>query len=318
MEATKTALYYLNKRFVNEKFAGESVFEQGGHRLDAEPHEVLLRNGRLIDDGLMVHEKIEHYGFALGKIDDGIYGSMRAIDMQKIEHDKDLQLKYFRAIEKVVMGATKCDYVRAFNFVIRESNIIGVHTKPVGDNSARGPVNDVHTDFTPSAPAITSITELSRSIGLGGCRFSILNCWRSVDLENPVLHWPMAVCDVKSINHAEDLVPRISPENGNHIYNVLPNKKHKWYTFPLQTAQEILLFKQYDTIDTLRCYTPHTAFNDPRSPENAPSRRSCEVRCICWYDNEGEFTESLKVLDQNGVGLVSDSVKERFGSRSKL
>ena len=133
---------------------------------------MLLRNGRLIDDGLMVHEKIEHYGFALGKIDDGIYGSMRAIDMQKIEHDKDLQLKYFRAIEKVVMGATKCDYVRGiYSCDSCESNIIGVHTKPVGDNSARGPVNDVHTDFTPSAPAITSITELSRSIGLGDAGF---------------------------------------------------------------------------------------------------------------------------------------------------
>ena len=65
MEATKTALYYLNKRFVNEKFAGESVFEQGGHRLDAEPHEVLLRNRRLIDDGLMVHKKISTMGLRL-------------------------------------------------------------------------------------------------------------------------------------------------------------------------------------------------------------------------------------------------------------
>jgi len=276
------------------------------------------RNGRLIDDGLLVHEKIDKYGFALKHIDDDVYSKMEKIDIPQIETDEKLRFMYYAAIEEVVMEASKCDYVRAFNFTLRESTIVGVHTKPVGDNSARGPVNDVHTDFTPTAPAVVSITELGRSLGLGGCRFSILNCWRNVDLDNPVLHWPMAVCDVNSVNHEEDLIPRISPENGNHIHNLLPNENHKWYTFPSQTAREILLFKQYDTMDQPRCYTPHTAFDDPCSPKNAPPRRSCEVRCICWYDDHGEFTDSLKVLHDTGVGMVSERVKERFANRNKL
>ncbi len=319
MNTITTSLHYLNKKYVNEKVAGESVFTEGGHRSDSLPHDVTIYNGRLLDNSIAGEKRLDKSGFLLHSIGNNLYETIKEINMPQIETDEILRLKYYNVIEKVVMNATNCDYVRAFNFTLRSSKIIGVHTKAVGDNSARGPVNDVHTDFTPTAPAVVSITQLSDSLGLKSCRFSLLNCWRNIDLKNPILHWPMAICDVNSIDHEHDLIPRISPENGNHIYNLLPNKQHKWYTFPAQTAKEILLFKQYDTIDHLRCYTPHTAFNDPRSPKNAPPRNSCEVRCICWFDDEGKFTDSFKILHEKNIGLISNRVEMRiYGNKSKL
>jgi hypothetical protein len=39
----------------------------------------------------------------------------------------------------------------------------------------------------------------------------------------------MAVIDSSTLS-PDDLVPRVSPENGNTIYNVLANPKHKWFT----------------------------------------------------------------------------------------
>ena len=318
-------LYYLDKKYKREKVAGKSVYVEGGHRADAVPHQVTIYNGRLKETSVGEHERLNKHGFVLHSIKDSIFERIKRIDMPKIETNESLRLQYYALIEQAVLEATSCDYVRAFNFTLRNSEIVGVHTKPIGDNSARGPVNDVHTDFTPTAPAIISIAQLSETLGLGGCRFSLLNCWRNIDLENPISHWPMAICDIETVDHEHDLIARISPENGNHIYNLLPNKNHKWYTFPAQTANELLLFKQYDTRNRLRCYTPHTSFDDPRCPPHAPPRYSCEVRCICWFDPTGKYAEAMEALHKKGVGQTSRRVKERsnrggmhYSTRGKL
>ena len=64
-------------------------------------------------------------------------------------------------------------------------------------------------------------------------------------------------------------------------------------------------------MDHLRCYTPHTAFSDPRSPLDAPPRNSCEVRCICWYDESGEYTNAFDKLNKKKIGMISNRVKRR-------
>ena len=78
--------------------------------------------------------------------------------------------------ESLALRATGASYARAFDFTLRDSRIKGVHTKPGGDNSARGPVNGVHTDYTDNSPGVQSIKHLLyNKMGLGkDVRFSLM------------------------------------------------------------------------------------------------------------------------------------------------
>ena len=144
--------------------------------------------------------------------------------MKAMEHNPQLQKTYFSMCESLALRATGASYARAFDFTLRDSRIKGVHTKPGGDNSARGPVNGVHTDYTNNSPGVQSIKHLLyNKMGLGkDVQFSLINVWRNISDKGPIQTWPLAVCDADSVDPSE-LIERITPENNNVIYNLLPN-----------------------------------------------------------------------------------------------
>jgi hypothetical protein len=181
--------------------------------------------------------------------------------------------------------------------------VVGVHTLPSGDNSPRGPVNDVHCDFTPDSHAIGLFKALADDVGLGGCPFMVVNVWRNVATE-PVLQWPMAVCDASTVG-SPDLVARVSPENGNTIYNLTANSAHQWYSYPALDQTELLLFKQFDSETSALRFTPHTAFDHPRTVAASPTRQSCEVRVLCFFDPDCSHTAALRALGASGSGIVA-------------
>ena len=75
-------------------------------------------------------------------------------------------------------------------------------------------------------------------------------------------------------------------------YIVAPNETHKFYYVKDMTPDEIMLIKCFDShghslpngVKGIARYTPHTAFVDPETPEDAPGRQSIEVRCLVFYD----------------------------------
>ena len=235
-----------------------------------------------------------------------------------------MKQQYYRALEAMVSRVTGACYVRASNAVLRRSSIVGVHTRPIGDNAPRGPVNDVHCDFAPGAAAIGLMQAKQERIGLGGARFVIMNCWKNVGTTGPVSQWPMAVCDASSVER-EDLVARSSPENGNIILNVLPSSAHRWYSFPLMTTDEVLMFKQHDTVAGGATPVPHTAFDDVVRGEHVgtppPVRESCELRVMCFHTGgDLKYDAALQKLDKSGLGVVSPAARARWGdaAASKL
>ena len=50
------------------------------------------------------------------------------------------------------------------------------------------------------------------------------------------------------------------------------------------TMDECMVFKVYDKKEDGPRFVFHTAFDDPLTPENAPPRRSIEVRTIAFFD----------------------------------
>lgn len=308
----QTKLNYTDPKYATATVAGE-VRPGTNYRSDCIPCNVSMRNGREVN-GKSAKHLIDTMGFAVATFSDSEHSLISRVRATDIETDKEQRSTYFHALEKIVMRVYGGDYVRAFNFVLRHSDCLGVHTRPVGDNAPRGPVNDIHADFTPDAPAIQQISSLGEAIGLKDCRWAIINCWRNIS-QTPVQQWPMAVCDATSVR-VEDCVARLTPENGNLVYGMLPNgDRHQWYTFPELRENEVLMFKQYDSSSCFSRFTQHTSFNAPHPVMNPETRRSTEVRVLCYFiDDDRRNSESIRMEVANGKGVVAASIG-RFKSR---
>lgn len=112
-----------------------------------------------------------------------------------------------------------------------------------------------------------------------GSRFAVVNAWRNVDVDTPVLRAPLAVLDTTyPSDSSSSVVPEASP----------CMERSRWYIFPRMQADEVLLFKQYDRssawpADVWHCALP-SVVEAGHSEAEAPPRRSFEVRCFVVFD----------------------------------
>jgi hypothetical protein len=60
--------------------------------------------------------------------------------------------------------------------------------------------------------------------------------------------------------------------------------RHRWAYFSEMDCSEALVFKQYDwQVSGAARFTPHSAFDLPDIPPDAPLRQSIEIRCLVTY-----------------------------------
>lgn len=187
--------------------------------------------------------------------------------------------------------------------------------------SPRQPVQQVHVDQTPGAAEVRVRRHLppEEAEELLKGRYQIINVWRPI--ENPASDFPLAVVDWRTTSPTDfvkvDLLyPRRSEgddgddrgkealpdskflgrtegyEVKGETFGVQPSDKHKFYYVKDMTPDEAMFIKCFDSrgdglpngrAGLARC-TPHTAFLDPATPENAPGRQSIEVRCLVFYE----------------------------------
>ncbi len=165
------------------------------------------------------------------------------------------------------------------------------HTLRTGDEDDRSarkwrePVRMVHNDYTDwSGPQrIRDILgDADTDAALAG-RAAILQLWRPID--RPVQRDPFCLCDWGSIA-PDDLLAaeRRHPGRLGEIYQLTWNDAHRWVAFPHMTRDEAVLFKTWDsTVDGRARFAPHTSFEDPSSPPDAPPRESIEVRAVAVF-----------------------------------
>ena len=152
-------------------------------------------------------------------------------------------------------------------------------------------------------------------------RYQIINVWRPIS--HKASDFPLAVVDWRSTSPSDfvkvDLLyPKREQSNGTRddddrgkevlpdpnahdstdgyepkgeTYAVQPSDKHKFYYMKDMTPDEVMFIKCFDSRsatmtgkDGIAHCTPHTAFVDPGTPEDAPGRQSIEVRCLVFYD----------------------------------
>lgn len=188
-------------------------------------------------------------------------------------------------------------------------------------NAPRQPVQQVHVDQTPGAAEARVRRHLppDEADKLVKGRYQIINVWRPI--ENPASDHPLAVIDWRTTSPedfiATDLLyPRRAdsldvddrgkeklPDPNSYTSTegyevrgetmaVAPSEKHKFYYQKDMTPDEVLLLKCFDSWGEgmpggrkgLAVRTPHTAFEDPATPADAPGRQSIEVRCLVFYE----------------------------------
>jgi hypothetical protein len=189
-------------------------------------------------------------------------------------------------------------------------------------DAPRQPVQQVHVDQTPRAAEVRLRRHVPKEEAdeLAQGRYQIINVWRPI--ENPAFDHPLAVIDWRSTSPSDfiavDLLyPRRDsldaddddrgkekmPDPSSHsstegyevkgeTMSVAANEKHQFYYMKDMTPDEVMFLKCFDSWGEgmengkkgLALRTPHTAFEDPNTPQDAPGRQSIEVRCLVFYE----------------------------------
>lgn len=211
---------------------------------------------------------LDDTGFALGR---------QVSAVADFNDDDEVRAVYYPEMESLLREATGASSVVVFDHNVRTDGGI------LASNS-RVPVRIVHNDYTEkSGPQrVTALLGEGRAAKLLQRRFAIVNVWRSI--AGVVRTAPLAVIDARSVC-SSDLVPTdlVYQDRIGEIYEVAGNPSHRWYYFPNMGEEEVLLIKGYDSRGDVAGFTPHSAFDYPGTPTDAPPRRSVEIRSLVFF-----------------------------------
>lgn len=202
--------------------------------------------------------------------------------------DEDaIERRYYGEMEELAKYVTGATGACVFDHAVRrrETGRPALNFGRNGDDGPMGAVGRVHTDYSEtSGQKRLQLMIAYNKIQPDKQRFSIVNIWRSI--RDKVLDTPLALCDARTIS-APDLVATdlLYGDRTGEIYLVQPSPLHRWAYFSEMDRHEALVFKQYDSlVSGVARFTPHSAFDLPDIPADAPLRQSIEIRCLVTYD----------------------------------
>jgi hypothetical protein len=191
--------------------------------------------------------------------------------------DEEVTSVYYAEMERLVRRATGASEVLVFDHNIRIDD-------GTGTAGSRIPVRIVHNDYTEgSGPRrLEALLGRERAAARLRKRFAVVNVWRSI--EGVVETAPLGLIDAASVRRS-DLVATdlVYPDRVGEIYEVAGNPAHRWFYFPRMEEGEVLFIKGFDSRSDIARFTPHSAFDDPDTPADAPPRKSIETRSLVFY-----------------------------------
>ncbi|KAI2783629.1 hypothetical protein F4815DRAFT_306520 [Daldinia loculata] len=208
------------------------------------------------------------------------------------EGKKYIEDVYYKEVTELVKQITGSDIVVPYIFRIRQNSHKAGEFSPTQLSHAALPVAHVDRDpVTGEDGAREVLGEQADELIKQGKRFAQVNVWRTIDY--PIQKWPLCF-----INHSgvdgwsyDTHLARVYPTNDPRIV-IRGTKKHdsvvkydpgyKYHYVSRLDLDEALVFSSFDSDVNKVC--PHGAFWDDASPEDAPTRRSMEVRCWVFFD----------------------------------
>ena len=202
-------------------------------------------------------------------------------------YDPDrVRAAYLPEIESLVKRETGAVRVVAFDHNLRSKALAKENRY-----EAQMPVLFAHNDYTEdSGPQRVRDLLPDEATELLEKRFAVINVWRPT--RGPVLESPLAVCDALTMG-PNDLVAMdlIYPDRIGEVQSLRFDAEHRWLYFPEMQASEVMLLKCFDSAKDGRArFTAHSAFVDPDTPIDAPTRESIEVRTLAFFD-EARFPD---------------------------
>jgi hypothetical protein len=252
------------EKLVNETFGPNNIRRRktGAHELK----QMAIRNGRLLADELSLDE----HGFVLVEHKTKVTDFFDPTQLESV---------YYPEVEQLIKTASGASRVVIFDHTLRSGNEEERETRLI-----REPVLSAHNDYTEwSGPNRVREVLPDEADSLLARRFAIIQVWRAIN--QPIRSNPLALADAKSVER-EDLIvaERRYPHRVGQTYRLKYNPKHRWFYFPEMRRDEALVFKVYDSERDGRArFTPHTSFDDPASPADAPSRQSIEARAFAFF-----------------------------------
>jgi hypothetical protein len=232
-----------------------------------EPHKLPIHDARLVASEVSLDEE----GF-------GIVHHHSAV--RDFHNEDEIRRVYYPEAVALLQKATGADRVFIFDHTLRR-HIPGSEDRR---ESVRQPARRVHVDHTArSGPQRVRDLLPDEAETLLRGRVQVINVWRPI--RGPVKDAPLAVCDARSVA-PRDLVPSdlVYAHRTGETYSVTYNPAHRWFYLSDMGTEEALLIKCFDseTKGNAR-FAPHTAFNDPTSPADAPPRESIEIRALVFH-----------------------------------
>ncbi len=196
------------------------------------------------------------------------------------------QNRYYAEAAELAKCITGADHAYIFDHQIRlrEAGRPALTFGRNGDGSRPGAAGRIHNDYTEtSGQNRFKILPLEERVRARAQRFAIVNLWRSIG--GKVVDTPLAVCDARSISVKDLVVADLYyRDRAGELYLVQESPRHRWAYFSEMDRNEVLVFKQYDShVNGVARFTPHSAFDLPDIPPDAPLRQSIEIRCLVTY-----------------------------------
>ncbi len=185
---------------------------------------------------------------------------------------------------KAVTGAAR---VVVYDHTLRRRETSACPTASPGPGAPARRPRPVHRPDRRWPPArsacATSWANRPRTLAAKRAAQRIINVWRLIHHE--ARDWPLAFADARSVAR-DDLIPSdlIFPHRKGEIYGVAYNPAQQWRFVPDLQVDEAILIKCWDSDASVAQFTPHTAFEDPTTPEGTPPRESIEFRTIAFFD----------------------------------
>ena len=118
----------------------------------------------------------------------------------------------------------------------------------------------------------------------------MLGIWKPVNMNTPVCDHPLAVMDSRTFTPAMERPFDLHMDFGSftlHNLNgaVTHHPDQRWYYYPNQTTEEVLVFRQYthQGHGHKRLANPHSSFSNPHCPPGMDPRMSVELRCCLFF-----------------------------------
>ncbi len=233
-----------------------------------EPHVVAIRDARPLAVDLLLDEA----GFEL---------LQAPTAFASFDDPHAIRSAYYAEVERLLGAATGAQRVIAFDHIGRTAG-----GAAGGEAGIRGPVPRTHNDFTAKSGPERARAELEARgidpLALEGRHYAIVNLWRPIG--RPVEKSPLALVDARTLAPG-DLVPSdlVYRDRVGETYALQHDPGQRWCYFPKLAPDEAILIKGYDSAADVARFTPHSAFEDPASPADAPERESIEVRALVIY-----------------------------------